>query len=89
MTRIGPRICLKVPCVQIWAKKVQKEVSQVANRNFAARYAIRWLKCKFKPPKNWQLIAKQTAQKGYFQKAKIGYIEHPRLHRSMDWFLIQ
>ena len=34
MTRIGPRICLKVPCVQIWAKKSKKEVSQMANRNF-------------------------------------------------------
>ena len=42
MTRIGPRICLKVPCVQIWAKKVQKEVSQMA-------------KCKLKPPKNFIL----------------------------------
>ena len=35
MTRRGPRICLKVHCVQIWPKKVQKEVSQMANRNFS------------------------------------------------------
>ena len=33
MTTIGPRICLKVPCVQIWPKKDQKEVSQMANHN--------------------------------------------------------
>ena len=29
-------------------QKVQKEVSQMANRN---SYAIRWFKCKLKPPK--------------------------------------
>ena len=25
MTRIGPRICLKVPCVQIWPKKSKRK----------------------------------------------------------------
>ena len=30
------------------SQKVQKEVSQMANR-----YAIRWFKCKLKPPKKW------------------------------------
>ena len=34
------------------SQKVQKEVSQMANRNFANRDAIRWFKCKLKPPKN-------------------------------------
>ena len=33
------------------SQKVQKEVSQMANRNLP-RYAIRWFKCKLKPPKN-------------------------------------
>ena len=33
-------------------QKVQKEVYQMANCNFAAHYAIRWFKCKLKPPKN-------------------------------------
>ena len=38
------------------SQKVQKEVSQMANRNLSARYAIRWFKCKLKPPKKWYLI---------------------------------
>ena len=33
-------------------QKVQKEVSQMANRNFSRRDPIRWFKCKLKPPKN-------------------------------------
>ena len=31
MTRIGPRICLKAPLCPNSTKKVQKEVSQIAN----------------------------------------------------------
>ena len=31
------------------SQKVQKEVSQMANRNLSC--AIRWFKCKLKPPK--------------------------------------
>ena len=34
------------------SQKVQKEVSQMANCKFAACDAIRWFKCKLKPPKN-------------------------------------
>ena len=56
MTRIGPRICLKVPCAQIWAKKsiviCQKEVSQMANCNL----------CKLKPPKNRENISLNVAK---------------------------
>ena len=33
-------------------KKVQKEVSQMANRNLPCVMLIRWFKCKLKPPKN-------------------------------------
>ena len=32
-------------------QKVQKEVSQMANHNLPAHDAIRWFKCKLKPPK--------------------------------------
>ena len=35
MTRINPRTCLKVHCVQMLTKKVQKEVSQKANLNLS------------------------------------------------------
>ena len=35
MTRTGPRIYLKVPCIRIGPKKVQKEVSQMTNCNLA------------------------------------------------------
>ena len=35
MTRIGPRICLKVHLCPNLTQKVQKEVSQIANRNFS------------------------------------------------------
>ena len=35
MAIIGPDICLKVSCVQIWQKKFQKEVSQIADYRFA------------------------------------------------------
>ena len=34
MTRIGPRICLKVSCPNL-SQKVQVEVSQMANRNLS------------------------------------------------------
>ena len=34
------------------SQKVQKEVSQMAQSQFAMRDAIRWFKCKLKPPKN-------------------------------------
>ena len=34
------------------SQKVQKEVSQMANRNLSCTSAIRWFKCKLKPPKN-------------------------------------
>ena len=40
MAIIGPDICLKVSCVQIWQKKVQKEVSQIANRKLSRATAI-------------------------------------------------
>ena len=33
------------------SQKVQKEVSQMANHKIIMRYAIRWFKCKLKPPK--------------------------------------
>ena len=54
------------------SQKVQKEGSQMANRNFAPRDAIRWFKCKLKPPKKVPLIVKIvvqliTAQKMYDQ----------------------
>ena len=34
------------------SQKVQKEVSQMANHNLSCADAIRWFKCKLKPPKN-------------------------------------
>ena len=33
-------------------KKVQKEVSQMANRKLSCAMLYRWFKCKLKPPKN-------------------------------------
>ena len=36
-------------------KKVQKEVSQMANRKLSCAMLYRWFKCKLKPPKNWYL----------------------------------
>ena len=33
-------------------KKVQKEVSQMANRKLSCAMLFRWFKCKLKPPKN-------------------------------------
>ena len=38
------------------SQKVQKEVSQMANQ-FAMRDAIRWFKCKLKPPKKEVFLA--------------------------------
>ena len=35
-------------------KKVQKEVSQMANRKLSCAMLYRWFKCKLKPPKNSQ-----------------------------------
>ena len=32
-------------------KKVQKEVSQMANRKLSCAMLYRWFKCKLKPPK--------------------------------------
>ena len=37
-------------------KKVQKEVSQMANRKLSCAMLYRWFKCKLKPPKNQQMI---------------------------------
>ena len=37
-------------------KKVQKEVSQMANRKLSCAMLYRWFKCKLKPPKNDCLI---------------------------------
>ena len=34
------------------SQKVQKEVSQMANRNLLHAMLYRWFKCKLKPPKN-------------------------------------
>ena len=34
------------------SQKVQKEVSQMANRNLPIAMLYRWFKCKLKPPKN-------------------------------------
>ena len=36
------------------SQKVQKEVSQMSNRNLPLD-AIRWFKCKLKPPKKYQI----------------------------------
>ena len=33
------------------SQKVQKEVSQMANRNLPIAMLYRWFKCKLKPPK--------------------------------------
>ena len=33
-------------------KKVQKEVSQMANRKLSCAMLYRWFKCKLKPPNN-------------------------------------
>ena len=33
------------------SQKVQKEVSQMANRNLSCAMLYRWFKCKLKPPK--------------------------------------
>ena len=38
-------------------KKVQKEVSQMANRKLSCAMLYRWFKCKLKPPKNhWSFL---------------------------------
>ena len=34
------------------SQKVQKEVSQMANRKLSCAMLYRWFKCKLKPPKN-------------------------------------
>ena len=36
-------------------KKVQKEVSQMANRKLSCAMLYRWFKCKLKPPNNCQM----------------------------------
>ena len=38
-------------------KKVQKEVSQMANRELSCAMLYRWFKCKLKPPKNVALTS--------------------------------
>ena len=50
LTKKGPRRCHKVSWVQIW----QIPMESVPNcwKEIAARHAIRWFKCKLKPPKN-------------------------------------
>ena len=35
------------------SQKVQKEVSQMANRKLSCAMLYKWFKCKLKPPKNW------------------------------------
>ena len=35
------------------SQKVQKEVSQMANRNLPIAMLYRWFKCKLKPPNNF------------------------------------
>ena len=49
--QIDPRICVKVLCVKIWPKKFKRKCPKwpivIATPN-----AIRWFKCKLKPPKN-------------------------------------
>ena len=37
-------------------KKVQKEVSQMANRKLSCAMLYRWFKCKLKPPKKLEDI---------------------------------
>ena len=37
-------------------KKVQKEVSQMANRKFSCAMLYRWFKCKLKPPKKAEML---------------------------------
>ena len=37
------------------SQKVQKEVSQMANRKLSCAMLYRWFKCKLKPPKNKKL----------------------------------
>ena len=39
------------------SQKVQKEVSQMANRNLSCAMLYRWFKCKLKPPKNSNVIS--------------------------------
>ena len=51
MAIIGPGICLKVSCVQIWEKNQKGSVPN-CRLQIANRYSIRWFKCKLKPPKN-------------------------------------
>ena len=37
------------------SQKVQKEVSQMANRKLSCAMLYRWFKCKLKPPKNQEI----------------------------------
>ena len=41
--------------------------------------AIRWFKCKLKPPKNWEPFDMQMANWSYIQKSNIGLVECPTL----------
>ena len=49
-------------------KKVQKEVSQMANRKLSCAMPYRWFKCKLKPPKKGS-IGKIQMLPQYTEKA--------------------
>ena len=51
-------------------KKVQKEVSQMANRKLSCAMLYRWFKCKLKPPKNYSIGHKSETDRPK-QKKKI------------------
>ena len=55
LTKKGPRRCHKVSCVQTWRKI---PVGSVPNcqKEILMCYAIRWFKCKLKPPKNGNMF---------------------------------
>ena len=57
MTRIGPRICLKVPCIQIWAKKSERKCPKWPIVNCQALCYIGGLSINLNHLKNWNTFS--------------------------------
>ena len=62
LTKKGPRRCHKVSWVQIWQKNSKGSVPN-CQKEILMRHAIRWFKCKHKPPKKKN--NKKTLQRTY------------------------
>ena len=48
-------------------QKVQKEVSQMANRKLSCAMLYRWFKCKLKPPKNEHPGVNTMSRRQYYE----------------------